>query len=150
MLYNVLMEKIVSTAEAMQQEAASFIAQLTPRRDGATIVALSGDLGAGKTTFTKGIAKALGVETEVTSPTFVIEKIYPLSGQKWERLIHIDMYRLNGAHELPAIGWDEFSKDTSNLIVIEWPEQVEGAMPEGTITIGFKDSENDTRIVTFN
>jgi tRNA threonylcarbamoyladenosine biosynthesis protein TsaE len=143
------MEKTVHGDAEMKQAAAEFVAQLAVSTDGATILALSGDLGAGKTTFTKGIAKALGVESEVTSPTFVIEKIYSLKNQKWERLIHIDMYRLNSAEELPAIGWDEFSKDPSNLIVIEWPEQVEGAIPPGAVKIEFKDAGGEVREISY-
>ena len=140
---------MVHNAEEMMREAAEFAQRIPPRTNAATIIALSGDLGAGKTTFTKGIAKALGVANEVTSPTFVIEKIYALTGQKWERLIHIDMYRLNSAEELPAIGWDEFSKDPSNLIVIEWPEQVEGVIPEGAMKIGFRDTGGETREISY-
>ena len=69
-------------------------AALAPRGHTAVVMALYGDLGAGKSAFVKALAKALGVSGIVTSPTFVLQKIYPLQNQKFERLIHIDAYRL--------------------------------------------------------
>ena len=87
-------------AQELQAYARKFVASLMPHRDAATLVTLSGDLGAGKTTFTQGIARALGVEETVASPTFVIEKVYVLTAQRWERLVHIDAYRLEGIHHL--------------------------------------------------
>jgi tRNA threonylcarbamoyladenosine biosynthesis protein TsaE len=115
-----------------------FVLSLVPKSDAATLVTLSGELGAGKTTFAQGIARALGVQEMVTSPTFVIEKIYKLEHQKWERLIHIDAYRLKSAHELEGLGWKELLTDSGNLIVLEWPERVAEAMPGDAIRISFE------------
>lgn len=122
----------------MNIEPGVFVSEISPKKDGATVVTLSGDLGAGKTTFTQGIAAALGVTETVTSPTFVLEKIYALTGQKWERLVHIDAYRLKGAHELGVLGWMELVADPVNFIVLEWPERVEGAIPEDAIKLKFE------------
>jgi tRNA threonylcarbamoyladenosine biosynthesis protein TsaE len=144
------MQEIAHSVDDMQTYAARFVDNLAPQTGAATIIALSGDLGAGKTTFTKGIARALGVEAEITSPTFVIEKIYALSGQKWKRLVHIDAYRLNGANELPAIGWDEASRDEGSLIVLEWPERTGGALPEHTVHISFEDIGDEGRILIYD
>jgi len=119
----------------MEIESKRFTESLKPRTSGATIVALSGDLGAGKTTFVQGVAKALGLETQITSPTFVIEKIYTLEGQQFKRLIHIDAYRLKEAHELEVLGWNEIANNSENLILIEWPEKVAGLLPDGVIKI---------------
>ena len=113
------------------------------------MVALSGDLGAGKTTFAQGVAQALGVQETVTSPTFVIEKIYKLENAKWQRLIHIDAYRLKGAHELEVLGWKELVADTGNLILIEWPERVAEAIPEGATRISFE-INGEERILSLN
>jgi len=113
----------------MQVESARLVSMLAPREHSATLIALSGNLGAGKTTFAQGIAQALGVEEQVTSPTFVIEKIYQLMGQKFTRLIHIDAYRLKDPHELEVLGWNELITDPTNLIVIEWPEHVAALLP---------------------
>lgn len=119
----------------MYTEAVRLIGDLSPHVTGATIIALSGDLGAGKTTFAQGIARALGVEEAVASPTFVIEKIYELTGQKWHRLIHIDAYRLEGEHELEVLGWSEVAQDRNNIIVIEWPEMVAKLISEDAMRI---------------
>ncbi len=90
----------------------------------ATVVGLYGDLGAGKTAFTKGIAKALGITDEITSPTFVIEKIYPLTNNtNYDRLIHIDAYRLERSEELLHLGWKDITHDPRNLILIEWQKK---------------------------
>lgn len=119
-------------------------------RGTSTIVALSGELGAGKTVFTKGIARALGVETQVTSPTFVLQKIYQLSeGTPWKRLVHIDAYRLEGEKEFEAIGWNDIATDPGNLIVVEWPEQTGGAIPERAIQVAFDEEQKDVRRIVF-
>jgi len=125
-----------------------FVTSIQPH-DGATVVTLSGVLGAGKTTFAQGVAKALGVEEIVTSPTFVIEKIYALQDQKFARLIHIDAYRLKGAHELEVLGWKELLADSGNLILLEWPEKVAEAIPADATRISFE-INGEERIISTN
>jgi tRNA threonylcarbamoyladenosine biosynthesis protein TsaE len=132
----------------MDAQSARFAATLAPRPESATVLALSGELGAGKTTFAQGIARTLGVEENVTSPTFVIEKIYQLENQKFSRLIHIDAYRLNDPHELEVLGWRDIIIDPTNLIVIEWPERVAALIPPEAIRISFKGS-GDVREVVY-
>ena len=111
----------------------------------ATVVGLHGDLGAGKTAFTKCVAKILGVKEEITSPTFVIEKIYPLSNQLFANLIHIDAYRLEKGEEILNLNWKEICADSKNLILIEWPENVADVMPKNYIKINFKFVDENTR-----
>ncbi len=101
----------------------------------ATLICLYGNLGSGKTTFTQSLAKELGVKEFVTSPTFVIEKIYETQNKDFKRLIHIDAYRLNGGKELQILGFEELINNTNNLIVIEWPENVIDILPENHIKI---------------
>lgn len=115
----------------------------------ATVLALSGELGAGKTTFVKALAVALGVTEHITSPTFVIMKTYPLKNQAYARLIHIDAYRLKSAEELRVLGFDALASDRGNLICIEWPERLEGILPADAVPLAFSYSEGDTRIVTY-
>lgn len=110
--------------------ADEFVAGLSPRKDIAVVVGLSGNLGAGKTAFTQCIAKSLWVDDTVTSPTYVIEKIYDLKNQKFAHLIHIDAYRLESSLELLSLGWQKIISDPKNLILIEWPEKVKDIMPE--------------------
>ncbi len=134
--------------EAMNIESAQFAKSLVPYGDRATIVALSGDLGVGKTSYVQGVARALGVRDKVTSPTFVLEKIYNLENQKFSRLVHIDAYRLNGIEELHAIGWDDIVTDPNNLILIEWPEKVANAIPKSAIRISLEGS-GESREITY-
>lgn len=123
------MEKHLSDLEVLTQEAASFAGSLAPRTTGATLVTLSGELGAGKTSFTQGLAAALGVTETVTSPTFVLEKVYALEGQKFSKLVHIDAYRLDTGRALEALGFSELMKEPDTLIVLEWPERVSDTLP---------------------
>ena len=126
------MKYISNSLEETQKIADDFIKNISPKSDSAFVVGLSGNLGAGKTAFTKCIAKGLGVEETVTSPTFVIEKIYELENQKFSHLIHIDAYRLESGEELLSLGWQRIISDSQNLILIEWPEKVSSVMPEHT------------------
>jgi len=128
--------------------ARNFLAQLAGvKRAAATVVALYGDLGSGKTTFTQFLAKELGVNNYVTSPTFVIEKRYPLKTGQFKNLIHIDCYRLNDPKGMEVLGWGEMAADPSNLIVVEWPERIETILPNDSVRIEFEFvSENERKI----
>ncbi len=128
--------KIIPTPEAMASEAQAFIEALAVETEGATLVTLSGELGAGKTTFTQAVASALGVGDVVNSPTFVIEKVYNIpEGQKFQRLIHIDAYRLTNNGELTALGFGEIMSHPGNLILLEWPENVAGISDHAAVKI---------------
>ena len=121
--------KLQNLAET-KQVAVDWLASISNTyagRDEALVIGLSGHLGAGKTAFTKIVAKTLGVEEEVTSPTFVIMKMYEMNAQNlvpWKRLVHIDAYRLERSEELAALDWEKLVADKNNLILIEWPENV--------------------------
>lgn len=101
----------------------------------ATVVALSGDLGAGKTTLTQAIARVLGITERLQSPTFVILKKYEIKSNKFTHLIHIDAYRLKSGQELQKLNWQEYVSNPKNLIIIEWPEQVSEILPKQMIRI---------------
>jgi len=139
--------------ERMEEEAKRFVSALRPRAGSATVVALSGDLGAGKTTFVKGVAKALGVSEHVTSPTFVIMKIYDISSPPaggFDRLVHIDAYRLKGEHHLKVLGWEELLRDPKNLMFIEWPEKVGSAIPADAICLALRYSGEGKRNISYD
>ena len=117
--------------------------------DGALVVGLYGDLGSGKTTFTQDVARIFGILENITSPTYVIEKIYPIIHAKFKNLIHIDAYRLNSGKELISLGWKNISSNPDNIILIEWPEKVAEILPENHIKINFKfisDTEREIEI----
>ena len=139
--YTVRMQKTVRSIEELDALArellVDFFDSVGENRMSATLLTLSGELGAGKTTFTQAIARTLGVRESVTSPTFVILKVYALENQPFERLVHIDAYRLEGGRELLALGFDDLLADPNNLILIEWPEKVADALPKKRIGISF-------------
>ncbi len=141
------MKSIIKDIEEMRNLAENFVAELKPNSVGAKVVGLYGELGAGKTTFSQAVAKSFDVSETVTSPTFVIMKVYDISYTlKFERLIHIDAYRLEKSEELLHLGWQEIISDPKNLILIEWPERVQDIIPEH-IRINFEHiSENSREI----
>lgn len=130
--------------------------------DKAVVVCLYGELGTGKTTFTKYLAKALGVEEVIQSPTFVIEKIYPvklreadsdkvaISQGKFSHLIHIDAYRLESGEEIQKLGWDEIISNPKNLIIVEWPENIKEVLPKERINIYFEHISEEERKISIN
>lgn len=127
-----------------------FVRSLTPSETGATLITLSGELGAGKTAFTKAAAKALGIEDTVTSPTFVLEKMYILpAGQKFERLVHIDAYRLEKSADLHTIGFDEVMSDPKNLVFFEWPERVAHGLSIATTCITIQAQPDGSRVISY-
>lgn len=132
-----------------QDIAREFISQLAPRGDGATIVALIGDLGAGKTAFSQAIGETLGVRDPIQSPTFLIEKIYEIQNAPWEHLIHIDAYRLEDEAELRLLGWETIAARRENLILVEWADKIPGLLPPGTIRVTMTGVDETTRDISF-
>ncbi len=109
-----------------------------------TVILLKGDLGAGKTAFTRGFARALGVTEPVSSPTFTIVQEYPLPGGKM--LYHMDLYRISGADSALAFGIDEFLDNPSAVSLIEWPDQAAGIYPPDAVTIEItRDPDDENR-----
>jgi tRNA threonylcarbamoyladenosine biosynthesis protein TsaE len=120
-------------------------------RERATVVALSGDLGAGKTTLTQALARELGITETVISPTFVIMKEYVLPGEPggFSRLVHIDAYRLESAAELSRLGWQELVADPKALVLVEWPGKVPGAIPEDAVVVTLAHESEEVRQISF-
>ena len=108
-------------------------------------------MGSGKTTFTKGFVSAFGVKQNVTSPTFVIEKIYklPKSLGKFKHIIHIDAYRLSGGEEMIELGWKEIIENPENIILVEWPEKIADILPKNIKKIEFTFVDENQRIVKY-
>ena len=109
------------------------------------VIAYFGDLGAGKTAFTRGIAEGLGVSEQVTSPTYTIVNEY-LSGRL--PLFHFDMYRLGSSDELFDIGWEDYLA-RGGVCAVEWSENVEDALQDAIrVTIEKDPADPDTRRIT--
>ena len=108
------------------------------------VVALYGDLGAGKTAFVRGMARGLDIRESVSSPTFTIVNEYPGD----PALFHFDMYRLKNAEELYGIGWEDYL-DRNGICVTEWSERIEEALPEDAVRVTISrlsDSERSIRV----
>lgn len=121
--------------EETQKLAKDWLASLPQKTDEATIVGLYGNLGSGKTTFAQAVARELGIKSAVTSPTFVIEKLYETTHPYFARLIHIDAYRLESGRELQTLNFEDLVDNPNNLILIEWPENVKEILPENHLKI---------------
>ncbi len=111
----------------------------------ATVVALLGDLGAGKTTFVQKCGEVLGISDLMQSPTFVIERRYPLLEEPFTTLIHIDAYRIEDPKELTTLKFGDDLADPKNLIFIEWADRVESLLPPSAVRITFSHEGPDVR-----
>lgn len=136
------MEKIVFKNE---QETAAFGRALSERLVPGSVVALSGDLGVGKTTLTKAIAAGLGIKSQITSPTFLLLQEYKEGRMP---LYHFDVYRLSGSEDMYELGFEDYLFG-DGVCVIEWAGQIEDLLPPGTIRIHIDyGTDEDERIYT--
>ncbi len=109
--------------------------KLGQKLKGGDVVCLTGDLGGGKTHFTKGIAKALGIEEQIVSPTFVVMKIY--ERENAPDFYHLDLYRMNSAKDLDGMDLEDVIGNPEAIVAIEWPERAEEIVPKNAIWIKF-------------
>jgi tRNA threonylcarbamoyladenosine biosynthesis protein TsaE len=105
------------------------------------VVCLEGDLGAGKTTFTQGLAAAMGVSGRVTSPTFCIVQEH-LGADRL--LVHMDLYRLHGEDDVEAIGWEDYL-ERGGICAVEWSENVADALPPETVFVTIEKTGEESR-----
>lgn len=136
------MKKIIRTTSA--EETMTFGERLGSRLQPGDVLALFGDLGAGKTTFTKGLAVGLGLEADVHSPTFTL--IHEHLGQI--PLYHIDLYRLESELEVENIGIDEYIYG-DGVTVIEWADRMKSLLPGGRLDLEFRMVGDVEREITF-
>ena len=126
----------------------SFVLAQAKAINQATVISLSGDLGAGKTTLVQFLAKSLGVTEVVTSPTFTIMKGYELpTDQSFKRLIHMDAYRIDDLVELAPLRFNEMLAMPKTLFCIEWAEKISQALPESVIKIQINHIKGEEREV---
>jgi tRNA threonylcarbamoyladenosine biosynthesis protein TsaE len=136
-----------------EQDMQNLVIEVLSKLKGPTrVLALSGELGAGKTTFTKALAKELSIEEDITSPTFVIQKSYktPKSCFGVKKLVHIDAYRLEDERDLEALDFSITLAEKGTLVVIEWAENIKAALPKRTITLNFEYVDETTRKVSID
>jgi len=127
------MEYLSHNTEETEALGEALAARLHP----GDVVAYRGGLGAGKTAFTRGLARGLGCAGQVSSPTFTLVNEYP--GRL--PLFHFDLYRLSGEDELFELGWEDYL-DRGGVCAVEWSEQAPGALPEGTIRVTLERCED--------
>lgn len=136
------MEIESESAAATQAWGAALAPQLAP----GDVIALQGDLGAGKTNFVQGLARGLGIREDVNSPTFILANEYP--GGRLP-LYHVDAYRLENADEARGFGLDDYLNG-NGVTVVEWAERVRDALPQDTLWIEFEYLGENERRLTFN
>ncbi len=139
------MKQIITNSE---KETFEFAKKFAKKLKSGEVIGLVGDLGAGKTVFTKGLATGLGIKDNINSPTFVVMKVYEIANRKSQiaNLIHVDAYRLKSEKNLKNIGLEEYlNKD--NIVVIEWADRVKKILPKNTTHINIKHDQGDKRIL---
>lgn len=112
------------------------------------IITLQGDLGSGKTTFTQGLGKALGITKPITSPTFLLVKSYKIDKGPIKKLYHVDLYRIEKEQEISGLGLEEMLVEEGAVTVIEWPEKMGSLLPEKRVELQFQYIDENTRKIT--
>ncbi len=124
------------------EETEAFAAEIAKHLKGGTVVAFFGGLGMGKTAFTRGLAKGLGIDCHVSSPTFAIVNDYGGNPP----LVHFDMYKVESWDDLYSSGFFDYL-DMGAILAVEWSENIENALPDSTVRVTIEKYE-DGRIIT--
>ncbi len=119
--------------------------RLASTLNGGEVLCLSGELGAGKTTFVSGLVNYFKPDTRVLSPTFIIVRHYSIKHKRIKYIYHIDLYRLDDLSAIRDLGILELFNKQDNVIAIEWPEKMKQLLPKDRIKIEFKVMEKDRR-----
>ncbi|MFC1711887.1 tRNA (adenosine(37)-N6)-threonylcarbamoyltransferase complex ATPase subunit type 1 TsaE [Patescibacteria group bacterium] len=131
---------VFKTNSALETQKKAF--KILPFLENINVICLYGPLGAGKTCFSQGMAKALGVEKRVISPTFILLKEYDLKNKEnktiFTKLYHLDCYKIRDNKDIKSVSLTELWQNPKNLILIEWAEKVAAILPKERIDIKFK------------
>lgn len=116
----------------------------------ARVVALEGELGAGKTTFTQGFAKTLGIKNRMVSPTFLIFREYPMKNKNFSYFYHADVYRIRSPKELAVLGFKNILAEPRNIVLIEWADRIKELLPKDVIRVELRHGRKETeRLVAY-
>ena len=149
------MQKITNS----EKETFEFAKTFAKKLKGGEVIGLIGELGAGKTIFTKGMAAGLGIKKNITSPTFVLMKIYqipnppgraPHSGagkSQISNICHIDAYRIKNARDITAIGAEEYFNRPDTVTIVEWADNIKKILPKKTKFVNIKNQDYNTRSI---
>lgn len=132
---------------AIARDIATEVMAKMPYAEGAMVLALVGDLGVGKTTFTQSFASALGILESVKSPTFMLMQEYDVPGTEM-KLWHLDAYRLEGRDDLANLDLASVFGDNRNIVLVEWPDKARSIFPKEHVTINFTHQGSDKRGIT--
>ncbi len=133
---------ITNSYEETQRLGADFAQKL----NSIPVLALHGDLGSGKTTFIQGLAKGLGIEKKIISPTFIIMRTYEIN---LKTFYHVDLYRIKDEKDIRELGLIELMQDPQNFFAIEWPEKIEKILPKKRIDIFFEYLDENKRKISY-
>lgn len=143
---------VVASVEELKGVAGELLGlwkQQDIHEEAAVVVAISGDLGAGKTTFVQQLAQILGVEETVTSPTFVIMKSYETTDGTFTSLVHMDAYRIEDDSELAPLNFSEVLTQPKTLLCIEWAERISASLPTRTIKMDLESLPHGKHQLTY-
>jgi tRNA threonylcarbamoyladenosine biosynthesis protein TsaE len=144
------MRTIIVKEESELDVVARDLRDMLEAKTDTAILALTGDLGVGKTALTKALARALGIEEHITSPTFVIMKSYEVPArERFSHLTHIDAYRIESEDELRVLGFQELLLESKRLFVIEWPERIPALIPENALRVLITIGSDNERIIQY-
>lgn len=139
------MKKYLQQVTESCEETERFAEEWAKNLVGGDVVLLHGDLGAGKTHFVKGIARAMRVDDVITSPTFALHNVY--QGETWV-LNHFDFYRVESSEEVALLGLNEFFFDESGICAIEWSENVVDLLPPRCISVTLEKTSDNSRKIS--
>lgn len=145
------MERVLKNVEELESLAKEFVFMVKNdyKGNGAILVRLYGDLGAGKTTFVKSVARVLGVLEHVTSPTFVLQKTYNTNDLRFKTLIHIDAYRIESEREVKILKLEEKIEEEGAIIFVEWPQKIEPITALNKVDVSIEHIDPFTRKFIF-
>ncbi len=139
------MNKIISISKSHTEKLGQDFSKKIKPRD---VICLYGDLGSGKTTFVKGLARALNVRSRVISPTFIIVRTHLVAGsENIDTLYHVDLYRLDNLAEIKRVGLKDLLNDDRGVVIIEWPEKGKKILPKKRWEIFFRQLDKNSREV---
>jgi tRNA threonylcarbamoyladenosine biosynthesis protein TsaE len=129
------------------QETQALGEKIANNLKGGEVLALTGELGSGKTTFLQGLAKGLGIKERILSPTFIMMRSYPITDRQLPvtNFFHVDLYRVENEKDVEGLGLEEIWSDPRNIVAIEWAEKIKKILPKKRIDIYFKYLKEDER-----
>ncbi|MBI2025003.1 MAG: tRNA (adenosine(37)-N6)-threonylcarbamoyltransferase complex ATPase subunit type 1 TsaE [Candidatus Harrisonbacteria bacterium] len=126
-----MISKSAQETKKIAAKLAKKILKEKPHQKHARVIALTGELGAGKTTFVQGFAKALGIKSRMVSPTFLIFR-------KYKNFYHVDVYRIHSTKELDVLNFKSILNSSENILLIEWAEKIRKILPKDAIWVNFR------------